>query len=138
VFDADGNPTYPPDFWNKQKLYPANLYAKGYINQLQYLNKKMLSAIDTLLAESDTPPVIIIQGDHGPWLQPKDRHVWILNAYYLPGNNDKLYKTISPVNSFRVVFNSYFGGNYELLEDVSYYSPVPKIYNFSVLPNKCQ
>jgi len=138
VFDAQGNPTHPADFWNEKKLYPANLYKKGYTDQMTFLNQKMLRAIDTLLAESDTPPVIIIQGDHGPWLQPKDRHTWILNAYYLPKNNDKLYSTISPVNTFRLVFNSYFGGEYDLLEDVTYHSPVPKVYDFSVIPNTCK
>ena len=47
----------------------------------------------------------------------------ILNAYYLPnGGNDLLYESISPVNSFRVIFNSYFGANYEILEDRSYYT----------------
>ncbi len=138
VFDPKGNPTYPPDFWNDQRMYPADLYQKGYLNQLQHLNDKVLAAIDTIQSESKTPPIIIIQGDHGPWLQPQDRRMWILNAYYLPGNNDKLYKTITPVNTFRIVFNSYFGGKYEILKDVSYFSPVPKIYDFSVIPNKCK
>jgi hypothetical protein len=137
VFDANGNPTNPADFWNKQRLYPANLYKKGYVNQTQFLNKKLLQAVDTILAESDVPPIIILQGDHGPWLQPKEKRMWILAALYLPGHNDKLYPTITPVNFFRLVFNSYFGGTYELLEDVSYFSPVPKLYDFSEIPNSC-
>jgi hypothetical protein len=137
VFDADGNPTYPPDFWNEKRQYPYDLYKKGYINQLTYLNKKILEAVDMILEESTTPPIIIIQGDHGAWMQPKDRRMWILNAYHLPGHTDKLYPTISPVNTFRLVFNSYFGGRYERLEDVSYFSPVPKIYDFSEIRNTC-
>jgi hypothetical protein len=137
VFDPNGNPTDPADFWNDQRLYPGNLYKKGYVNQTQFLNKKMLQAVDTILAESDAPPIIIIQGDHGPWLQPKDKRMWILAALYLPGHNDKLYLTITPINFFRLVFNSYFGGKYEVLEDVSYFSPVPKLYNFSEIPNEC-
>jgi len=137
VFDPEGNPTYPPDFWNEQREYPYDMYMKGYTNQLTYLNQKTLDAIDTLLAESDTPPIIILQGDHGPWMQPKDRRMWILNAYYLPEHNDELYSTITPVNTFRLVFNAYFGGNYDMLEDVSYFSPVPKLYDFSEIPNKC-
>ncbi len=50
VFDPNGDPTYPPDFWNDQRMYPSNLYEKGYVNQLQHLNVKMLEAIDTILA----------------------------------------------------------------------------------------
>ncbi len=138
VFDENGNHTYPADFWNEKGLYPYDLYQEGYTNQLTYLNKKMLKAVDTILEESDTPPIIIIQGDHGPWMQPKDRHMWILNAYYLPGNTDKLYPTISPVNTFRLVLNSYFGGRYEMLEDASYFSPVPNLYDFSKIPNSCE
>jgi hypothetical protein len=138
VFDPNGNPTYPPDFWNEQRMYPANLYQKGYVNQTQFLNKKLLQAVDTILAESDVPPIIILQGDHGPWLQPSNKRMWILAAMYFPNHNDKLYPTITPVNFFRLVFNSYFGGKYELLEDVSYFSPVPKLYDFSEVPNSCE
>lgn len=137
VFDPNGSPTYPPDFWNDQRMYPAGLYQKGYLNQVQFLNKKILEAVDTILTESDVPPIIIIQGDHGPWLQSKEKRMWILAAMYLPGHEDKLYSTITPVNMFRLVFNSYFGGKYELLKDVSYFSPVPKLYDFSVIPNEC-
>jgi hypothetical protein len=137
VFDPNGNPTYPPDFWNQQRMYPGNLYQKGYVNQAQFLNKNILQAVDTILANSDVPPVIIIQGDHGPWLQPNNKRMWILAAMYFPGQADKLYPTISPVNIFRLVFNEYFGGNYELLNDISFFSPVPKLYDFSQVPNSC-
>ncbi|MCC6298420.1 MAG: hypothetical protein IT314_03925 [Anaerolineales bacterium] len=138
VFGPSGEPTYPPDFWNENREYPASLYAEGYQNQLTFLNRKVLEALDTLLAESDTPPIIILQGDHGPWLQPKHKRMWILNAYYLPGYEDKLYPDISPVNTFRLVFDSYFGGNYDMLPDISYFSPVPNLYDFSEIENDCQ
>jgi hypothetical protein len=137
VFDPQGNPTYPSDFWNAQRQYPPDLYQKGYVNQAQYLNKNMLEAIDTIVANSDTPPIIIIQGDHGPWLQPTSKRFWNLTAIYFPDHKDKLYSTISPVNIFRLVFNTYFGGSYDILEDVSYFSPVPKLYDFSQVPYPC-
>ena len=53
----------------------------------------------------------------------------------MPGHTDQLYPTISPVNTFRVLFNTYFGTNYPLLEDVSYKSPIPHIYDFTKIPN---
>ncbi len=137
VFDPEGNPTYPPDFWNDQRQYPPDLYQKGYVNQLQFLNKNMLQAIDTIVANSETPPIIIIQADHGPWLQPKDKRFWNLTAIYFPDHKDKLYSTISPVNIFRLVFNTYFGGKYDILDDVSYFSPVPHLYDFSKMPYPC-
>jgi phosphoglycerol transferase MdoB-like AlkP superfamily enzyme len=137
VFGPNGEHTYPPDFWNENREYPSDLYAKGYQNQLTFLNQKMLEAIDTLINESDTPPIIILQGDHGPWLQPKNKRLWILNAYYLPGHNDELYPTISPVNTFRVIFDAYFGGKYDMLPDISYFSPVPNLYEFSEISQSC-
>jgi phosphoglycerol transferase MdoB-like AlkP superfamily enzyme len=138
VFDADGNPTNPADYWNEQRIYPQDLFEKGYVAQLQFLNKNILQAIDTIVANSETPPIIIIQGDHGPWLQEGNKHFLILNAIYFPGHKDKLYPTISPVNTFRLVFDNYFGGKYDILDDVSYYSPVPKLYKFSQVPYPCE
>jgi hypothetical protein len=45
----------------------------------------------------------------------------ILNAYYLPGTGQAgLYPSITPVNSFRVVFNAYFGTDLPILPDRSY------------------
>lgn len=137
VFGPNGEPTNPADFWNEKRLYPADLYAKGYQNQLTFLNQKVLEAVDTILANSDTPPIIVFQGDHGPWLQTNEKRMRIFNAYYLPGQEDKLYPTISPVNTFRLIFDSYFGGDYEMLPDISYFSPVPYLYKFSVIPNSC-
>lgn len=138
VFGPDGAPTNPADFWNEQRRYPASLYVKGYKNQLTWLNTRVEAGIDVILKNSSTPPIIILQGDHGPWLQPRERLFRIFNAYYLPGHSDKLYPSISPVNTFRLVFDEYFGGQYPLLEDRSYYSPVPNLYDFSEVPHPCE
>ena len=138
VFGPDGRPTDPASFWNDQRLYPKDKYEQGYQNQLTYLNKQMQVGIDTILKNSPTPPVIIIQGDHGPWLQPTNKRFWILNAYYLPGHMDRLYPGISPVNTFRLVFDEYLGGDYPLLDDISYYSPVPNLYQFTKSTNSCE
>ena len=45
----------------------------------------------------------------------------ILNAYYLPDvDKSVLYPSITPVNSFRVIFNLYFNTDFELLPDEIY------------------
>jgi uncharacterized SAM-binding protein YcdF (DUF218 family) len=91
-------------------------YVQGYRDQVNYLNQRMLAVIDSILAQSAQPPVILIQGDHGvPRLEGYQNA--ILSAYLLPGKEGALYASISPVNSFRVVFNEYFGGGLELLAD---------------------
>lgn len=137
VFGPDGKHTDPADFWNEKKLYPADKFKVGYTNQVTFLNGKLLEIIDTIQSESKTPPIIILQGDHGPWLQPNPQHFFILNAYYLPGHKTDLYPTISPVNTFRLIFNDYFGGKYKILKDRTYFSPVPKLYNFSDVTYPC-
>ena len=92
-------------------------YRKGYVNEVQFINSRMLDIVRTIIAQSTTPPIIIIQGDTGSRGNPFQ----ILNAYYLSGkDNPILYSSITPVNSFRVVFDTYFGTEYGLLPDESF------------------
>ena len=60
----------------------------------------------------------------------------ILNAIRLPGIEEKPYDGITPVNTFRLIFNSYFGGNYEYLEDRMYLSQHGAPYNFTDVTEK--
>ena len=62
----------------------------------------------------------------------------ILNAYYFPDHESAVYPEITPVNSFRLLFNNYFDTDFDLLENVSYYSEYPNAYEFEVIPNTCQ
>jgi hypothetical protein len=112
-------------------------YVEGYTGQVTFLNEKVLVAIQNILANSATPPIIVLQSDHGTTRLAEDRaRVAILNAYYLPGGEQNLYHSITPVNSFRIIFNTYFGGNYNLLEDISYLLESNKgPYDFRVVPN---
>ncbi len=138
VFGPNGEEVDASQYVNEEGKYTAETYAQGYTAAITFLNARLLPILERILRESETPPVIILQGDHGPWLQPKARAFDILNAYYLPGHTSDLYPTISPVNSFRILFNAYFGTDYPLLPDYSYLSPAPNIYNFTFVPNPCQ
>lgn len=102
----------------------------AYADQIQYLDTRLLEIINTLLQESDPEPIIIIQGDHGATIDyervglDKSPRLGILNAYYLPNHPngkpiDALYSTITPVNTFRFIFDEYFNGQYGRLEDKS-------------------
>jgi hypothetical protein len=113
-------------------------YYEGYIRQAAYLEKVLPEVTAAILANSPTPPIIIIQGDHGPWdYRDLSDRLGILNAYYLPGGSDALYATITPVNTFRVIFNAYFGGDLELLEDHSYFSRIGDPFNLDEVLNPC-
>jgi hypothetical protein len=104
-------------------------------NELQFLNKRMLEAIQTIIAKSKNLPIIIIQGDHG--LDPEVRMANLI-AYYFPNGGAKvLYPTITPVNTFRLVFNTYFGQNLPLLPDVSYYSSYDDMFAFTQVKYPC-
>lgn len=137
VFAEDGSPVNAFAYLNEDEVYPARQFAEGYTMQTKFINREITRIVQEIIANSDTPPVIIIQGDHGPWLQPKERRLSILNAYYLPGHPDAISGTITPVNTFRVVFNLYLGGDFELLPDESFYSPVPNHFDFELIPNRC-
>jgi len=111
---------------------------EGYRNSVTFINQEMLQVVDSLIAGSETPPVIVIQGDHGaPLYHSPFQRMAILNAYYLPDHRGILYPTISPVNTFRVILDSYFGQGYPLLDDVSWYSPTNREYDFTAIPNEC-
>lgn len=108
----------------------------GYTNQVQYLNTRIIPILQDIIKGSKNPPVIVVQADHG-WVNDPNR-VDILNAYYLPDGGSKLiYPTITPVNTFRIIFNKYFGTSFGLLKDESFYSPALKQFDFSVTPVTC-
>jgi len=116
-------------------------------DQFEYANLCARELIENILAHSPRPPIIILQADegmdmgvmgeravavNGVKLTSGERyHFCILNAYYLPGMNQReLYPSISPVNSFRVVLNHYFGTHLAHLPDVSwYFSDVTRPYD---------
>ena len=136
VFASDGTLLNDPGYWTNQQIddYPINeeYFRKGYTQQVAYLNNRLIEIIDILIAKSKNPPIIILQGDTGAWFPYKQA---ILNAYYLPGmDKDILYPSISPVNSFRLIFNKYFNMNFELLPDQTYYSTQDDPYNFKLEP----
>ncbi|MDX1436251.1 MAG: hypothetical protein R3335_05545, partial [Anaerolineales bacterium] len=106
-------------------------YVPAYRDQLNYVNIRTLEIVENILSQSRTPPIIIIQGDHGAGPVRNEERMAILNAIYLPGGSEGLYQNISPVNTFRVIFNRFFGGDYDLVEDASYYSIYDVPYQFT-------
>ena len=126
--DAEGN-----------SINPAEVsFIEGYTNQAAYFDDEIIKQIEVILAESETPPIIILQGDHGPPTSRPEQHLSILNAYYLPEHANSLYPTITPVNTFRLILSEYFGENYPLLEDASYSLENNNNYDFTYTENPCE
>ena len=138
VFAHIGSPHEPFVFGPHGEKVPAerqdHFAVEAYRDQVIYLNSRMIPILREIISASATPPVIILQADHGGMETEAHDRMAILNAYYLPdGGNDRLYENISPVNSFRLVFNTYLNGDYELLEDTSYFSKNLFPYKFTVV-----
>lgn len=123
VFDRDGGPVDPRHFTDlKNKKY--------YLDQYIFINKKVKHLVNVLINQSSSPPVIVVQSDHGPrgfgpgggyyQLDVGDEWTRIFNGYYLPGKDHQgLYPSISPFNTFRLIFNLYFNADYPMLKDRS-------------------
>ena len=108
----------------------------AFRDQVIFADKKLLEVVQSILQNSDTPPIIIIQGDHSyGWNEDRNK---ILNAYYLPGGGSSMiYDTITPVNSFRVIFEYYFEKDYPMLSDISYYSSQNQPNKFQEITVTC-
>jgi len=115
-------------------------YRRQYRDQLAFVSDKLKVAIEDILANPSRPTIIILQADHGPgsmldWDKPANTNfkerLSILYALYLPMDGfEGLYDDMTPVNTFRVLFNRLFGTNYEHLKDESYFSPWRRPYKF--------
>jgi hypothetical protein len=127
LFDENGQPTKygrNSEDWGRPECYLA---------QYIYVSKQVSDTVERILDKSLKPPIIIIQSDHGPRLAlhlksqhpsvdtsyiPKEEPYEIFNAYHLPGFDiSTLHENISPANSFRLIFNHYFGGEFKRLDD---------------------
>ena len=131
---------HPPYVFNEDGTFatsPDRPIAEAYLEQLKATNGMIQSLVhDLLIGPNDEDPIVIVQSDEGPYpvdlegsaahvelpTQPSavlERKLRILNAYYFPGAgaDRALYPTITPVNSFRVLFDSYFDAKLPLLPD---------------------
>jgi hypothetical protein len=151
VFGSKGQWVTPPDTYTlarEGKFFTGSPeeYIDGYRSQLIYLNTILTETLTAILQKSSSPPMIILQADHGPgaYLDQdsneksnlKER-ISILNTYYFPDQDiSGLYPTISPVNTFRIVFNRIFNTDFELLNDKSYFSTVGQPFNFILVPEE--
>jgi hypothetical protein len=144
IFDRSGNPIEPNGTYyigdgSHFQGTPQD-YITGYNEQVLHVNQLLSKTIDAILKNSKKPPIIILQADHGPgmllnWESDQEtcirERTSILNAYYMPtGGVSNLYSSITPVNSFRVLFDNYFGTHFGMLKDKSYYSPWSQPYKF--------
>ena len=148
VFDAEGGAVEQGRYFAYKSAndlihregITREMYSRFFVDQLVYINGRIEALVDSLIAKSRVPPVIILRGDHGPgtfshhsrleFTYLGDRMA-ILYAIRLPGPRaDALYNSMTPVNTFPVLLNELFGGRFELLDDRNFYTTREHPYRF--------
>jgi hypothetical protein len=124
----------------------------AYIDQLIWVNKSMMQVVDRILEEDNGNSVIVMQSDHGSQFSDTGNVVpyggdpsevlafersGILNGIRLPNscNSDSLYRSITPVNTFRLIYDQCLGTDFGLLEDNTYWSSYNRLYEFTPIEN---
>jgi hypothetical protein len=124
IFDSTGN-------YISQRSGINRPLFDTYISQVKYANSVIRELASWIMTHGRKNSIIIIEGDHGfrNFLEGNDyyrrtpdslRKYFLPNfsAFYFPGGNySRLYDNMSPVNTFRIVFNQYFHQNFPLLKD---------------------
>lgn len=142
VFDSQGNPVPGAEFEMANEGIDKR---PKYLDQLKFISGQIIPVVKKIIENSPTRPIIVLQSDHGPDSIFGEREQWlnnyseegvkerssILYAVYLPDQDyQQFYESITPVNTFRIILNKYFGQNYELLPDKTYYTSYEAIYDF--------
>ncbi len=130
VFDTDGS------FMDRAQVEQQG-QVESYRRQLSYANDRMLQLVDRILSQSGPDAVIMLQADEGPfparyradewgfdWRNARDDELeekfGILFAMRVPEADldaAGFHDAITPVNTFRLIFNARFGTDLPLLPD---------------------
>jgi hypothetical protein len=133
---------YRADCTHREPYWPANagmagdrIATEGYLDEIRCTNRKLAALVDSILARSERPPVILLQSDHGhgrlgrlPDLQFVGRRrlrerLAAFTAYYLPGlDPERVVDSITPINAMRLVLSHYLRADLPPIEDASYWS----------------
>jgi len=135
------SPHWPYVFDRNCRRPPADLGVRdrraAYVGQLQCLNGLVLATVTRLIRDSDVPPVILLQGDHGSPIEytrvdstlsgVTPRAAWerfgAFGAYYLPGEGAAaMGDSVTVVNVLGNVLRGYFDADLPPEPDERYLS----------------
>jgi hypothetical protein len=128
IYDENGNRVFNQEDGDK----------KAFLAQSKFAEKKMIELVDAIQSRSPDS-IIIILSDHGfrdeiNWEKSTSvdymRGFNIITSFYFPDHSDKIPSDITLVNVFRILFNSYFNTEYEILENryIWYSYPFPYVF----------
>jgi hypothetical protein len=143
IFNADCSHRTP--LWPRTAAESNEPEARtAYVEQIQCTNSKLLQVISELLERSETPPIVILQADHGNGRlggefatlhgasrEQIEERIDPFAAYYLPGHAEGVvYDSITPVNVLPRIFNHYFHADIQLQPDATYWSTWQEPFDF--------
>jgi hypothetical protein len=128
------------------KRHPRSEDVTGpYLEQLECVNRMLLATVRRILRDSQVPPIILLQSDHGTNLLdatgfaradqvPPDaarERFGAFGAYYLPDGGAAAFgDTVTLVNVLGNVLRYYLGANLPREADEQYISPADSPYAF--------
>jgi hypothetical protein len=116
-FDADGNDAKPATNPEEQR--------KIFSSHMTYTNKLASSMIENIQTYSKRPFIIVLQGDHGlKFIEPEKQQLqfYNLNAIYFYNKDYQLLNdSLTNVNTFRIILNTFFQKQFPILENKSYF-----------------
>lgn len=126
IFMESGNDLIKPGFMDAEE------HRARYIEQLLYVNRRLLETLDRILAPGVPPALVILQSDHGSDSRMDHDHPWktdcwerfgILMAVRWPDPPGlPLPGDLTPVNLFRAVFSRLYGSDLPLYPNEFYLS----------------
>ena len=145
VFRRDGSPADPRLYGHQRSEVHVSYvdYAAGYTQGIEYLNARVLAAIEEIQTASVTPPVIVVFSDHGSeshlnWdnalLSDMDERFDNFTAALTPGSDGLLGNSPTPVNIFPMLLDHYFSASVSLQPDDMYVSTVQNRLGLSPRP----
>jgi len=99
-----------------------------YVDQLQFVNSKILETIDSIFERESKRAIIIIQSDHGPNSDEPLERMKIFQARLIPGMSD--VPTYSSVNTSRAILNHIFDAKLPFLTDQYFWSSYEEPFEF--------
>jgi hypothetical protein len=116
----------------------------AYVEQIRCLNRKLERLVEVLQAGSRTPPVIVLQSDHGHGRfgrslpdysaatpEQREERASVFSAYALPGVRTSGFSdSITPINAMRFILREYFGAPLPPVEDLTYWSSKREPYRY--------
>ena len=147
-FDAGGRCI---DGASPNKREEREAFRQGFVGQVEFINKAIIEIFDRQMQNNPNETIFIIQADEGPRplrprLEGSDEFNWetatsdeiimkfgILNLLFLPKRDyENFSQFMTPVNTFRIIFNEIFGAELPLLENRAYINKNKKnVYDFT-------